>query len=218
MVRFRSILLLVSICWCYHAKAQAQIHVDSVLQAKEYVSMEEALKVPEQVIRLNLSNQSIQFPDSVWSKFINLQYLSLKNDQIAQLPAAIGNITSLKVLDLSGNDFKLLPSSFINLINLEELLLNDERFFNLEENIPLLSKLPRLKILHVENDGLESLPKNISSLIHLESLYLNNNQFRQVPLELNGMKNLRFVDFHENKYTLPPPGTFIQDHGIKIRF
>lgn len=216
MAYLRSIILLVCTSLSLHALAQTDM--DSVQLNKEYLSMEEALKEPSLVYRLNLSNQSIQFPDSVWSKFINLQYLSLKNDQIAQLPAAIGNITSLKVLDLSGNDFKLLPSSFINLVNLEELLLNDERFFNLEENIPLLSKLPRLKILHVENDGLETLPKNISSLIHLESLYLNNNRFRQVPLELNGMKNLRFVDFHDNKYMLPPPGTFIQDHGIKIRF
>lgn len=213
---YRSILLLVSVCYCFSAAAQTP--VDSVKLNKEYTSIDEALKAPEQVYRLNLSNQTIQFPDTVWSRFINLQYLSLKNDHIVQIPLAIGNITSLKVLDLSGNDFKLLPSSFINLVNLEELLLNDERYFNFEENIPLLSKLPSLKILHVENDGLETLPKNISSLIHLESLYLNNNRFKQIPLELNNIKNLRFVDFHDNKYTLPPPGTFIQDHGIKIRF
>lgn len=216
MSYFQSIILLVCASWCFHATAQTP--VDSVQLNKEYISIEEALKAPELVYRLNLSNQTIQFSDTVWSRFINLQYLSLKNDHIAQIPAAIGNITSLKVLDLSGNDFKLLPPSFINLVNLEELLLNDERYFNFEENIPLLSKLPSLKTLHVENDGLEALPKNISSLVHLESLYLNNNRFRQIPLELNSIKNLRFVDFHDNKYTLPPPGTFIQDHGVKIRF
>jgi len=196
----------------------AQTSTDSTLLNKEFLSIDEALKNPENVFRLNLSNQNIQFSDSIWSKFTNLQYLSLKNDHLKKIPEGIGNLKNLKVLDLSGNDFKVLPTTFIGLLNLQELYLNDEKYFQFDKNIPILSKLPNLKSLHLENDGLKKLPKNISQLKNLESLYINNNQFKQIPLEIKGLENLKFLDIHNNKFKLP--NQFNQDSGFgpKIRF
>jgi Leucine-rich repeat (LRR) protein len=215
MTKYSTLLILVFAFLFINAKGQSSI--DSLQLNKEFINLEEALKNPENVYRLNLSEQEIEIADTIWSKFTNLQYLSLKNDHLKQIPDGLGNLKTLKVLDLSGNDFKVLPPSFSNLINLEELFINDDKYFRLDKNIPILSKLPNLKTLHLENDGLKSLPKNTSNLIHIESLYLNNNEFKELPKELNGLDSLKYIDFHDNKFNLPPQEIKNKNFGIKIR-
>lgn len=201
-----------------YSKAEAQSTPDSVQIKREFVSLDEALKNPENVYRIDLSDQNLKISDTIWSKFTNLQYLSLKDDHLKEIPEGIGYLKNLEVLDLSGNDFKVLPSSFSNLTNLQELYLNDDKYFKFSKNIPILSTLPNLRSLHIENDGLRSLPKDIVMLSHLESLYLNNNKFRQLPPELNGLKNLQYLDFHDNKLPLPAQDIKNQNFGYKIRF
>lgn len=216
MIKYSSLLLLVFVFLFKNAKAQSAL--DSIQLNKEFFSLDEALKNPENVYRIDLSNQNLQISDTIWSKFTNLQYLSLKNDHLKQIPAGIGYLKNLKVLDLSGNDFKVLPSTFINLTKLQELFLNDDKYLKFKKNIPILSTLPNLKSLHIENDGLKSLPKDIYRLSHLESLYLNNNQFKQLPIELEGLKNLQYLDFHDNKFRLSPQDIQNQNFGYKIKF
>lgn len=93
----------------------------------EFKNLKEALKSPEKVFRLNLSNQPVNLPDSIWSTFINLEYLSLKDDHLIEFPKGITRLKKLKTLDLSGNDFKEIPVQFLELSNLEELYLNDQK-------------------------------------------------------------------------------------------
>lgn len=187
-------------------------------KAREYSSLEEALKSPEDVYRLNLSNQTIDIADTLWASFTNLEYLSLKNDHLKQIPSGVGNLKNLKVLDLSGNDFKKLPSSFSNLTNLQELYLNDDRNFEFNKSITILSTLPNLKSLHIENDGLNGLPPNMYMLRSLESLYLNSNQFKQFPIQIKDMESLQFLDMRNNKYDLPRPDILNEQYGLKISF
>ena len=162
----------------------SQKAIDSTQIKKEYSNLEEALKNPEKVYRLNLSNQNIELPKESWSKFINLEYLSFKNDHLKEIPNEIALLKNLKVLDLSGNDFKILPLSFSELSNLEELFLNDEKNMKLYDNIEIISLLPHLRVLHLENDNLSNLPKNIFKLTNLESLFLNHNNFKQIPKDI----------------------------------
>jgi len=216
MIKYSSLFLLVFIFLSKNSEAQSNL--DSIQVKKEYSSLEEALKNPKNVYRLDLSNQNLELSDSIWSSFTNLQYLSLKNDHLKQIPKGIGYLKNLQVLDLSGNDFKTLPSTFSNLTNLQELFLNDDKYFNFKKSIPILSALPNLKSLHIENDGLKSLPKSMYKLSRLESLYLNDNQFKRIPIELKGLKNLQFLDFHNNKFRIPAQDMQNKNYGFKIRF
>jgi len=196
----------------------SQITIDST--KKEYTSLEEALKNPEKVYNLNLSNQNVSIPKEAWAKFINLETLSFKNDHLKVIPQEIGYLKNLKSLDLSGNDFISLPKSFKELSNLEELYLNDEKFLVFEKNNQILNLPKNLKILHLENDNLNNLPKEVYELKKLESLFLNNNDFIEVPKDLDGLKNLKQLDFHNNKIPvqLQDPQYLNQNFGFKIIF
>ncbi len=164
---------------------------------KVYTNIDDALKNPEKVYKLNLSNQEVNLSNEQWKLFINLEYLNLKNDGLKQIPKEISNLKRLKVLDLSGNEFKELPSEFSNLYNLEELYLNDEKNLKLTETLNVLAKLPKLKSLHLENDNLEELPNEINKLKSLESLYLNENKFKSIP-NLKPLDHLKFLDLRKN--------------------
>ena len=191
---------------------------DSLLNAKEFTTLDDALKTPDQVLRLNLSNQRFdKFPAEI-IKFKNLQYLSLRNDHLKVVPAEIASLQNLRVLDLGGNDFSLLPASFRKLRNLEELYLDEDKNLNLIKDFEVLSALPKLRVLHLENDGIKKLPTNVGKLRRLESLYLGNNLLRFVPPQITGLKNLRYLDVNHNLikpqfHLEPPTGT-----GVKINF
>lgn len=209
----KAIAIIIFIQLVQYNNAFAQINDNSIISG-EYIDMEDALKNPEKVIKLNLSNKTFKIPsDTIWSKFINLEYLSLKDDHLKEIPSGIGNLKNLKTLDLSGNDFKILPKTFSNLSNLGELFLNDEKKIDFNKSIFVIKDLPNLKIIHLENDNLSKIPKNLFLLNNLESLYINNNNFRSVPLEPKKIKKLKFIDLHDNKHKLVN-----QAFGIKIQF
>ncbi|MCE2962365.1 MAG: leucine-rich repeat domain-containing protein [Chitinophagales bacterium] len=203
--KIKIVAILFALFINIHMQAQAK-QSDSSNVYKEYNNLEDALKNPEKVYRLNLSNQKIKFPsDSIWSKFSNLEYLSLKNDHLQEIPSGIGNLRKLKTLDLGGNDFKYLPSSFSKLSNLSEIYLNDDKNLDINQSFSVLKDLPQLKILHLENDLLKKLPKSILFLDKIEYLYLNNNELKEFPSELIQLKNLKYLDLHDNKFRLKHP-------------
>lgn len=211
-------LFCVIFCLCTF-NLNAQTYSDSSLVNIEYIVLEEALKSPEKVYRLNLSNTNFKMPsDSVWSRFINLEFLSLKNDHLKEIPGGIGNLKNLKTLDLSGNDFRVLPQSFSSLTNLKEIYLNNEVNMNVDKTLMVLKDLPNLQILHLENDNLKRFPKSLLNFNRLEELYLNNNRFKKIPKELKQIKSLHYVDLHDNKINLDIKGIDTQGFGLTMRF
>lgn len=220
MKSFLQITVLIGVSWMLSFMGlNAQVTSDSALVNKEYNNLEEALRNPEQVFRLNLSNQHFStLPDSIWRRFENLEYLSLKNDHLKEIPVGIGDLKNLKILDLSNNDFTVLPPSFSRLENLREIYLNDEKKMDFEQSLRTIRDLPNLKILHLENDKLESLPQSLLDFTQLEALYLNNNRFQTLPAEIKKLKKLTYIDLHDNRFNLDKENSQFQGSGIRIRF
>jgi len=88
-----------------------------------YTSIEEALKTPDQVYKLDLYFQELtSLPDEV-GQFVNLKVLELSGNSLTSLPETFGQLEKLEWLSLKGNDISKLPESFKNLTNLKELSL-----------------------------------------------------------------------------------------------
>jgi Leucine-rich repeat (LRR) protein len=206
-------LLIIMVCILLavmpqKAKAQAVV--------KEYTTLEEALKEPEKVFRLNLQNQSLHHLEE-FAKFKNLQYLNLRNTHLSSVPQEIITLQNLKVLDLGDNEISLLPKNFDALKNLTELYLDKEKNLKLEEDLEILSRMKNLKILHLENNGISTLPKNISKLQKIEALYLGDNQLQTIPVEIKELKKLKFLDVHHNP--IIPTDVIKRNYGgLKINF
>ncbi|MFB0947611.1 MAG: hypothetical protein QMB24_15915, partial [Spirosomataceae bacterium] len=164
-----SLLLLSIIC----NSVAGQTEVASRQIENEYNSIEEALKNPDKVYRLDLSNQNINIPGETWAKFTKLEYLSLKNDHLSEIPEEIGFLKSLRILDLSGNDFVTLPQSFRNLTNLEYLSLKNDHLKEIPEEI---SFLRNLKTLDLSGNEFKSLPRSFRNLTNLEEIFLNDEK------------------------------------------
>lgn len=171
----------------------------SISDSKKFVSLSQALLSPKEVISLDLSNQKVVLDNVDWSVFINLEFLSLKNDNLTVIPEGISKLTNLKTLDLSGNNFKVLPKTLKSLSKLQVLYLNDEKQFDLEKSMDVLNSLTGLKELHLENDKLQSLPKQFENMKSLEMLYLNDNNFMELPKQIMRLDHLRLLDFKNNK-------------------
>lgn len=209
----KKVLLLAFLC-IYNCSIFAQIKTES---NKEYTNLEEALQHPEQIINLNLSNQKLKFNTIDWSKFTNLEYLTLKNDHLNEIPTGIITLKSLKKIDLSGNDFSVLPSNFWELSNLEEIVLNDDKKMDVPKTLSILAKLPNLKSLHLEGDKLTALPDEILNFKNLENLYLGNNQLQSIPV-IKTLDHLKYLDLKGNKIKVDLQDTRNTNFGFKINF
>ncbi len=217
MKTYLFMLLFLGFCLNTPTTQAQNIATNAADSTKSYTRLEDALKDPDKVFRLDLSNQMFKsFPFEIM-KFKNLQYLSLRNDHFLSIPKEISELKNLKTLDLSGNDFSVLPKEFTQLKSLEELYLNQDKNLNLNMDFYVLGQLPKLRILHLEGDGLKKLPKSILRLTHLEQLYLNDNDFRKVPPILKNIKSLQYIDLKGNKFPpLTPKNS--NEFGVRIDF
>ncbi|MCS7072994.1 MAG: leucine-rich repeat domain-containing protein, partial [Bacteroidia bacterium] len=76
-----------------------------------FYSLEDALRNPDKVTRLDLSNQGLSyFPEEI-CRLLNLQSLILSGNQIKEIPESIGNLKQLKQLKLNENLLQELPES-----------------------------------------------------------------------------------------------------------
>jgi Leucine-rich repeat (LRR) protein len=133
-----------------------------------FTSLEEALKNPEKVIKLELRRKKLKsFPMEIL-KFPNLQYLDISKNSIKELPAEIGELKNLQFLVISRNSIEELP--------------------------PQIGDLTNLIYLNVNQNELTSIPTTIGKLTKLRNLDLWSNNIDRFPEELKNLKSLLVFD------------------------
>ena len=126
---------------------------------REFRSLAEAEKNPEEVLILNLSRQKLrEFPIQVLN-FPNLKILDLSKNKISQLPIEIEQLQELKELDLSRNEIAILPKEIGSLIHLEKLILYKNKVKAFPSS---MEKLKNLNILNIRGTIIPE--KEIASL------------------------------------------------------
>lgn len=166
MLRFVIMALLV-IAGNHRIYAQ-QVDSSALSTMSEFTSLEEALKNPDNVYKLNLKKQKLK-----------------------EIPAEVYQFPYLQALDLSKNKIKFIPKDISNLKLLQELDLSKNQVETLPEEI---GQLKNLRILRMGQNELIELPSEIGQLKELRFLDLWSNNLRGLPEEISQLKKLRKID------------------------
>lgn len=180
--------------WCF-GQTRMLVYED-LLKEKLYHTMEEALKQPEDVIRLRLENVKDVPKDLV--KLKNLQWLDMSGGKLKELPKSMAKLEMLQVLHLYGNPMINFPKVVIKMKPLKVLNMNSCRLISIPEGI---SGMKKLEELYLAKNNLKGLPKDFGKLPVLKKLKINHNRFVTIlPVEALGIKGLKHleIDFKQN--------------------
>ncbi|NXW78482.1 LRSM1 ligase, partial [Hirundo rustica] len=105
--------------------------------------------------------------------------LDLHDNQLASLPADIGQLTALQVLNLERNLLKSLPQS--------------------------IGDLAQLQVLNVKGNKLRELPGSVSGLRSLRALDVSGNVLQELPRLLAHVRTLQTLTLDASAMIYPPP-------------
>ena len=178
-----------------YSQVQLLDSVSLALQA-EFTDLKEALKQPDQVIKLNLRKHNLkEIPIEVCS-FKNLQYLDVSKNKIKSIPDSITKLQNLQFLIVSKNDLEALPNNIGDLKSL--------RHFNASQNrigrIPYsFGKLENLEYLDMWDNELDYFPETMKNLVNLEVMDLRN-----ILISQENQDNLQAMLPNTKIYFSPP--------------
>ncbi|XP_040975683.1 E3 ubiquitin-protein ligase LRSAM1 isoform X4 [Aquila chrysaetos chrysaetos] len=112
-------------------------------------------------------------------KVLQKKVLDLHDNQLASLPADIGQLTSLQVLNLERNLLKCLPQS--------------------------IGDLAQLQMLNVKGNKLKELPATVSGLRSLRTLDISENMLQELPRVLAHIRTLQTLTLDASSMTYPSP-------------
>ncbi len=133
-----------------------------------YTSIEEAMKEPDKVIKLELKKQKLKsFPVEIFT-FRNLQYLDVSKNNLKEIPDSLDMLPDLQYFNASKNRLESIPKTIGKLVNMKWFIWN--------------------------NNDLGAIPYQMGNLEKLEYLDLWNNNLSYFPESLEKLKNLKIFD------------------------
>lgn len=165
-------------------------------QCSDCSSLEEALKDPERVVSLKLSNLGlVTIPDDV-AKMVNLRKLDLSENPITgyQLPKPLPNLKKLILKSTIPDPYNLVQLK-TQFPNLESLDLSECHLSTIPNEA---IDFPRLTTLNLASNGLCFLPDNIVQLGNLKSLNLSNNTLKETGAVIGSLWKLTELDVSGN--------------------
>lgn len=163
-------LLIVLLKLAIHPAFGQQVLLDSLTldTLTAFTSLEDAIKNPDQVIKLELRKKKLKvFPKEIF-QLKNLQYLDLSKNSITEIPAEIKNLNHLQYFTIARNNIIELPQE--------------------------IGELKNLYYLNVNQNDLEALSPAIGNLEKLRNLDLWSNNLSHFPEEMKNMKSLKLLD------------------------
>lgn len=149
----------------------------------------------------NLANNQLLELPSALGYLKALRVLKLRYNRLASLPTAFGELTALETLDLSNNQFAILPYILRRLPTLLTLNLSHNYLTSLDEGIGQLTVLQTLDLSH---NCLTDLPNALGRLTALQMLDLSSNQLASLPAALGQLTALQKLNLGVNKLTSLP--------------
>src|SRR6266540_2368228 len=166
-------------------------------QINNWIRIEEVAlgKTTELVLRaINI------IPEILW-QLTNLLKLDLSSNSLTNLPHDIGFLTNLVALRLSNNKLEVLPPEIGQLRNLKSLHISHN---TLKEIPSEIGNLTYLEMLELSSNRLTDLPFEIGQLINLTELDVSNNEIIAIPRSIEKLINLNHLDISKNKINYFP--------------
>ena len=117
-----------------------------------FYSLEEALKEPEKVIKLDIAMLKLTEISPEISKLVNLECLDLSFNRISTLPQEFSKLTKLRILDLTGTRYLAkLPGVLTKLPALEEVNLKNHPEWSADAREEAVKLLPHVNLIFDTN-------------------------------------------------------------------
>lgn len=152
---------------------------------------------------LRLSNTACGIPAHLLVKFPQARALSLSNNQLTDLPAAIETMPELAYLNLRNNRIALTPEGADTLSTMTKLKSLDLTGNPLGQNFAV-HRMTDLQHLSMRYTGLNTWPQGVETLSQLQTLDLRNNAISHIPGEIltPQMAGInRVTSLHDNPLT-----------------
>lgn len=189
-----------------HSQWQKGYHLNWIEQDEiTFTSIDEAIKTPDKVKRLDLSGQNLKRIPPEISQLTNLkelylgiiQYIgSIDKNEIQKLPNEIFSLKKLEILDLGQNKIQKIPPEINELKALKVLNLRGNPIQKLPEEVCLLENL---EILDIGFTKLSRLPENFGNLSNLKRLHVDFTKIRTFPKSTINLTSLEYIHFFDDK-------------------
>lgn len=160
-----------------------------------YESLEEALKEPEKVYRLNLSQRNLTSVPPEIAQLKNLRVLSLFGNELSELPDAIAQLQNLESLDLGRNQFTKVPPQVLKLKKLKVLYLSANQ---IRELPPGFYKMTSLLLFDIAGNQISKVSPEIGNLTNLMEINFRVNRIETIPSTIGKLKKLQMLRLNEN--------------------
>ncbi|KHG29202.1 Leucine-rich repeat-containing 40 [Gossypium arboreum] len=169
-----------------------------------------------EIIKLNLSKNSIQELPVELSSCSSLQTLVLSSNNIKDWPVAIlKSLPNLSCLKLDSNPLRQIPSDGFQAISMIQILDISGNATSLPEN-PAFSNLPHLKELYLRRMQLREVPSEIMSLCQLQILGLSQNSLQSIPEGFKNLTSLTELDLSDNNISTLPPELGLLEPSLQV--
>ncbi|XP_029545064.2 erbin-like isoform X3 [Oncorhynchus nerka] len=172
-----------------------------------YLDANQIEELPKQLFncqllhRLSMPDNDLTVLPAAIANLVNLRELDVSKNSIQEFPENIKNCKVLAIVEASVNPISKLPEGFTQLLSLSQLYLNDAFL----EFLPAsFGRLTKLQILELRENQLKMLPKSMHKLTQLERLDLGSNEFTEVPEVLEQLTGIKELWMDGNRLTFLP--------------
>lgn len=164
-----------------------------------------------------VSSNFQEIPNALFSKFMNLTHLDLRNSSIQGI-SQLELCQNLESLYLDSNQISVIaPEAFINCANLIRLTLSNNRLIG-TLNTQAFSGLTRLQYLSLNNNLLANVG-NIQQLLQLREVYFQFNQILSIPDNAFGsLSNLETINLMSNEINSISSASLIGLRNLKYLY
>jgi Leucine-rich repeat (LRR) protein len=131
----------------------------------------------------------------------NILNMKMANNNISNIPIALGGYKEMVYLELDNNNISEIPSAVMGLPWLSSFYLSNNTLLELS---PELGILPSLLYLFVDGNNLTEIPDSLFEAVGLLGLKFQNNEIGIVPPKIGQLVRLNNIDLRYNSIKALP--------------